>query len=53
MVRQFSQFNYQVQKGLALSLSAFLLITVYGIIFIKIGKVALPTEVNLGTRFNH
>jgi hypothetical protein len=34
-----------------LGISAFLLITVYGVIFIKIGKVALPTSVHLGERF--
>ena len=36
-----------------LGISAFLLITVYGVIFIKIGKVALPTQVELGDRFYH
>jgi len=36
---------------MVLGISAFLLIMVYGIIFIKIGKVALPDKVNLGTHF--
>jgi hypothetical protein len=39
--------------GLALGFSAFLLIVVYGIIFLKIGKVVLPSSVNLGTQFKH
>lgn len=38
---------------MVLGFSGFLLITVYGIIFIKIGKVALPAHVDLGTRFSH
>lgn len=38
---------------MVLGISAFLLITIYGIIFMKIGKVVLPASVDLGTRFQH
>ncbi len=36
-----------------LGFSAFLLITIYGIIFIKIGRVALPSHVDLGNKMQH
>lgn len=48
-----TSLRQQIHKGLVLAISAFLLITIYGIIFIKIGKVALPSKVSLGTRFKH
>jgi membrane protease YdiL (CAAX protease family) len=50
---QLNKVREQVQRGLSLGFSAFLLIVVYGIIFIKIGKVVLPSSVNLGTKFKH
>jgi membrane protease YdiL (CAAX protease family) len=37
-----------VKKGKELAISAFLLITIYGIIIIKIGKITLPHLINLG-----
>jgi membrane protease YdiL (CAAX protease family) len=39
----------QLRKGKELGISAFLLITIYGIIILKIGKIALPHLINLGT----
>ena len=38
----------QRQKGLALAVSAYLLITVYGVGFVKIGRVVLPHVVHVG-----
>ena len=37
----------QIKKGKELAISAFLLITIYGIIIIKIGKIKLPHLINL------
>ncbi len=39
----------QKEKGLALAVSGFLLITVYGVLFLKIGRVAMPHTVHVGT----
>ena len=38
----------QIKKGRELAISAFLLITIYGIIIIKIGKITLPHLINIG-----
>ena len=38
----------QLKKGRELAISAFLLITIYGILIIKVGKVVLPHFINLG-----
>jgi hypothetical protein len=38
----------QIKKGKELAISAFLLITIYGILIIKIGKITLPHLINLG-----
>lgn len=38
----------QLKKGKELGVSAFLLITIYGIIIIRIGKLVLPHFINLG-----
>ncbi len=38
----------QLKKGRELAISAFLLITIYGIIIIKVGKLSLPHLINLG-----
>ena len=38
----------QIKKGRELCISAFLLITIYGILIIKIGKIILPHFINLG-----
>lgn len=50
-MNELSRLREQIHKGMVLGISAFLLIMVYGIIFIKIGRVALPDKVNLGTHF--
>jgi hypothetical protein len=38
----------QKEKGLSLAISAFLLITIYGILFLKIGRVAMPHKIHVG-----
>lgn len=53
MINELNKFKQQVHKGLVLGFSAFMLITVYGVLFIKIGRVVLPTSVNLGSKFKH
>lgn len=39
----------QKDKGMALAISAYLLITVYGIVFFKLGRVVLPHELHVGS----
>lgn len=38
----------QKDKGMALAISAYLLITVYGIAFFKLGRVVLPHKLHVG-----
>ena len=45
---ELSNISKQLKKGRELGLSAFLLITIYGILIIKIGKIVLPHFINLG-----
>ena len=45
---ELTNIQKQVKKGRELSISAFLLITIYGFIIIKIGKITLPHLINLG-----
>lgn len=42
MFYEFSKKEYQIEKGYGLAISAYLLITVYGILILKIGKIVLP-----------
>lgn len=37
-----------MEKGGSLGFSAFLLVTIYGVIIMKIGKVVLPGSIELG-----
>ena len=48
---ELGKLKWQVEKGMVLGISAFLLITIYGIIFMKLGKVVLPHSVHLGHTF--
>ena len=52
MLNELNKLKWQIHKGFVLGFSAFLLITVYGILFMKIGRVALPHTINLGPRFH-
>lgn len=52
MLNELNKLKWQFHKGFILGFSAFLLITIYGILFLKIGRVVLPHSVDLGTRFH-
>ena len=43
-----TNLSNQFKKGKELAISAFLLLTIYGILIIKIGKITLPDLINLG-----
>ena len=47
-MNEFRRVDFQVKKGLHLGTSAFLLITLYGIITIKLGRVHLPKHLDIG-----
>jgi hypothetical protein len=49
-----NKIDKQKEKGLSLAVSGFLLITIYGILFLKIGRVALPHTIHVGENvLNH
>lgn len=42
LLNELNRLKWQLNKGFILGFSAFLLITIYGALFLKIGKVVLP-----------
>lgn len=43
----------QREKGAALAISGFLLITIYGVLFLKLGRVVLPHTIHVGENVTH
>jgi membrane protease YdiL (CAAX protease family) len=43
----------QCEKGLSLSVSAFLLLTIYSILILKLGRVVLPKHLDFGETSHH
>jgi hypothetical protein len=52
LINEFRKIRYQVEKGLTYGFSAFLLIVVYGIIILKLGRIVLPKQIKLGEASN-
>lgn len=48
LMNEFQRTEFQVKKGLHLGTSAFLLITLYSILIIKLGRVHLPKHLDIG-----
>jgi membrane protease YdiL (CAAX protease family) len=48
LINELRSIRLQCQKGLSLGLSAFLLLTIYTIIILKLGKIILPKHLDFG-----
>lgn len=48
LINELRSIHLQCQKGLSLGLSAFLLLTIYSIIILKLGRVVLPKHLDFG-----
>lgn len=53
LINELRSIRLQCQKGLSLGLSAFLLITIYTIIILKLGRVVLPKHLDFGEVSHH
>lgn len=47
-MNEFRRMDFQIKKGLHLGTSAFLLITLYSILIIRLGRVHLPKHLEIG-----